>query len=70
MFGNSHDDDGRIKNLRPFERVGDLDERLGCSNILPSIKSVSPVRALLQRLGQLFLLPNVKALALKSGVDS
>lgn len=27
MFGNSHDDDGRIKNLRPFERVGDLDER-------------------------------------------
>lgn len=56
MFGNSHDDDGRIKNLRPFERVGDLDERLGCSNILPNIKSVSQVRALLQRLGQLFLL--------------
>eukprot|EP00434_Breviolum_minutum_P037272 symbB.v1.2.033043.t1/scaffold4051.1/size47670/4 len=27
MFGNSHDDDGRIKNLRPFERVGDLDQR-------------------------------------------
>lgn len=29
MFGNSHDDDGRIKNLRPFERVGDLDQCLG-----------------------------------------
>lgn len=26
MFGNSHDDDGRIKNLRPFEHVGDLDQ--------------------------------------------
>ncbi|CAK9016313.1 GTP-binding protein 1 (Fragment) [Durusdinium trenchii] len=25
--GNSHDDDGRIQNLRPFEHVGDLDER-------------------------------------------
>ncbi|CAK9023552.1 unnamed protein product [Durusdinium trenchii] len=24
--GNSHDDDGRIQNLRPFEHVGDLDE--------------------------------------------
>ena len=31
MFGNSHDDDGRIKNLRPFEHVGDLDESRGCS---------------------------------------
>lgn len=29
MFGNSHDDDGRIKNLRPFEHVGDLDQCLG-----------------------------------------